>query len=46
MGHVTMVIAKEIPIKVIGKFMIKYVDSFMCGHASNDHKPLIFIYQH
>ena len=46
MGHVTMLIAKEIPIKVIGKFMIKDVDSFLSGHAPKDYKPLKVIYQH
>jgi hypothetical protein len=37
MGHITM---------LIGKFMIKYVDSFLSGHAPKDHKPLKVIYQH
>ena len=41
-----MLIAKEIPIKVIGKFMIKDVDSFLSGHAPKDYKPLKVIYQH
>ena len=39
-------IAMEIPIKVIGKFMIKYVDSFLFERAPKDHKPLKVIYQH
>lgn len=41
-----ILIAKEIPIDVIGKLMIKYVNLFLSGHAPRDHRPLKVIYQH
>lgn len=41
-----MLIAKDISIKAIGKFMIKYVGLFLSGHAPKDHKPVKVLYQH